>query len=586
MTEIRIRRHLPLTTRDGLTLPADLYLPPGAGPFPTLLYRVRGDRDSAFIVGTLMLNPVVAAEKGYAVVVQQVRGRKTAEGEWHPFVHEASDGTDALEWVLDQPWCNGAVGVYGSAYAGATALLLAAEGHPAVRACVAFVTGADYHDGWIYTSGALELGWDNFWGYLTAGESLARLDLPPAEHAARFAALADAMKQPRAQMERLPLRDQPALEGLSPHYQTWLDHPTYDDYWKAIDVIARADRIAAPVLSITGWWDNFLGSHLQLYEALAGRSPSGEHQRLVIGPWDHFTYVGVVPTTAGDRNFGPLGLAGNPVVGPWTLDWFDRWLGDGRETETTQSGVRYFVPGADEWRVADAWPPPHSPTPFYFHSLGSAAGSDGDGLLSTTAPAPEPADRYQYDPTDPTPTVGGRTLMPTVVDAGIRDQGSMAARRDVLCYTTQALEKPIEIAGPVVVELWASSSAEDTDFAAKLVDVFPDGYAAMVADGIVRARYRTSRETAEYLAPGEVVHYEIDLWAVAWTFEAGHRIRVEIASANFPRFDRNLNVRGTLADLTLEDAVVAEQTVYHDTDRPSHIVLPITRQASSAPGES
>jgi putative CocE/NonD family hydrolase len=251
MREIQIQRDHFMDTRDGVRLHSDVYLPPGEGPFPTLLYRVRGSKDSAFITGTLMLNPIVAADRGYAVVVQQVRGRADSGGEWHPFVFEASDGIEAVEWTLAQPWCDGNIGVYGSAYAGAAALLIAAEGHPAVKACVAFVTGANYHDGWIYTSGALELGWDNFWAYLTAGESLKRLDLDDDRRAAMAESLAEAMKTPMEQMDRLPLGDQPALEGISPHFQTWLDHPTYDEYWESIDVIARAGQITAAVLNIT-----------------------------------------------------------------------------------------------------------------------------------------------------------------------------------------------------------------------------------------------------------------------------------------------------------------------------------------------
>ncbi len=556
-----------MTAGDGTALVSDVYLPAGDGPFPTLLYRVRGSKDSSFITGTLMLSPIIAASRGYAVVVNQVRGRGRSTGEWHPFVHEESDGLDALEWTLTQSWCNGSVGVYGSAYAGANALLLTATGHEAIKACVAFVTGANYHDGWIYTSGALELGWDNFWAYLTAGESLQRLELPAAESVVATSSLEVALKNPTEMMNVLPLRDQPALTGISDHYQVWLDHPHYDEYWEAIDVIAKANKIQAAVLNISGWWDNFLGSHLQLYRALAERSPRGDQQRLIIGPWDHFTYVGIVPTRAGERTFGPQGLAGNAVVGPLTLDWMDRWLQGAEPQEDTAPGLRYFAAGSDEWRVADTWPPPHTPQRWHLRS---------EGALRTEAPGEESPDTFVYDPADPTPTVGGRTLMPTVTGAGIEDQATVGRRFDVLGYDSDPLDSAVEIAGPVEVELWASTSAVDTDFTAKLVDVAPDGYASFVADGIVRGRHRRTTREDEWLKPGDVYRFDIDLWGAAWRFEVGHRIRVEIASCNFPRFDRNLNAALPVGEGTLAEAVVAEQTIYHDTARPSSVVLSIT----------
>ena len=358
------------------------------------------------------------------------------------------------------------------------------------------------------------------------------------------------------------------------HYWNWLDHPTYDEYWESIDVVAKAERFTAAVLNITGWWDNFLGSHMQMYRALRDRSSVGDRQRLVIGPWDHFTYVGVVPTTAGDRNFGPEGLAGNPIVGPMCLDWFDRWLRGLPETAATEPGVRYVVPGPDRWETTEAWPPPGEQHRFHLRSNGAANSVDGDGSLPTSAPeAGEPADTYSYDPADPIPTVGGRTLMPTVVGAGIEDQSGVASRSDVLVYTGDALDNALDIAGPVRVELWASSSAVDTDFTAKLVDVAPDGYCSIVADGIVRTRHRDSYSANDWLTPGETYRLEIDLWDSAWRFEAGHRIRVEIASSNFPRFDRNLNIAASPGAATAGDAVVAAQTVFHDSTRPSALMV-------------
>ena len=568
MRKLIVERDHVVTMPDGIRLYTDLYLPDAPGPHPTLIYRVRGNKDLSFITGALMVSPVLAADRGYAVVVQQVRGRGKSEGEWHPFVHERSDGAATLEWVLDRPWSNGRVGTYGSAYAGACALQLAATGNPAVEACVGFVTGADYHDGWISTSGGFELGWANFWAYLTAGESLHRLGLPAAETERRMAELTEAMTHPKEQMERLPLTDQPALEGISPHYQVWLDHPEYDDYWEAIDVVAAAPDIGAKFLNITGWWDNFLGSHLRLDAELGVGSLAGGHRRLVIGPWDHFTYVGVIPTRAGAKDFGSPGLSGAGVIGSMTLDWFDRWLTDAPPSEGTDAGVRYFVPGPDEWRTSGSWPPPHSPTRWYLQAEGSVAPSPPS--LSDASSS------YEYDPANPTPTIGGRTLMPSVAEAGVQDVSGLAGRPDVVVFDSGVLEAPTEITGPVTAELFVSTTAEDTDFVVTLADVDPDGFAEFVADGFVRGRYRHGRDEMTWFVPNRVEELTVDMWAVAWRFDTGHRIRVMIASASFPRFNRSLNSRAPLSTGTLDDAVPATQTIHHDVNRPSSVVLPVT----------
>ena len=562
---VRVERDLMMETRDGVRLVADVYLPEAEGPFPTLLYRVRGSKSSAFIAGTILLNPIVAAERGYAVCIQEVRGRGGSGGEWHPFVHEADDGVDTLEWLRTQQWCNGRVGSYGTAYTGIAALELAATGHDMLQAVVAVVSGVSPHEGWIYTGGAFELGWNNFWAHLTAGSSIARLDVD-ADHKSQLQAnLQKVMAQPWGPMLEMPLVHQPALQEASPHYWTWIDHSTYDDYWKALDVVAQADRIHARVLSVTGWWDNFLGSHLDLYRALAERSPNGADQRLVIGPWDHFTYVNVLPTMAGAKNFGPIGVAGAGVSEPAALSWFDRWLRDEPESADTQPGVRWFRSGAYEWTVDDAWPPPAVETPLYLSGSG--------GLVTNTSAAE--ATTYRYDPADPTPTLGGRVLMPSVSPAGVQDQAPNVHRPDVAAFQTDQLETPIEIAGEIRLDVWISADVVDTDLSAVLVDVTPDGERWLVADGYLRLKHRHGFDRIDMLEQDEVVHATIDLWASAWTFDAGHRIGLHIASASFPRFDRNLNTGQAPGEGTLEDAQVATVTIHHGGDTPSALVLPV-----------
>lgn len=576
---ITIDRAVPVRTRDGIVLATDIYRPEGAGPFPTLVYRVRGGRSSAFIAGVLLLNPLEAVDRGYVVVIQEVRGRAGSDDQWHPFVRERDDSEDCLEWVVAQPWCDGRLGAYGTAYSAVGALQMAALGRPEVQAVAVLGTGADYHDGWVYTSGAFELGWNVYWAYMTLKESISRLDVDDATRADLERRHSEAIIDAPGTAAVLPLRDHPLLlEVGDTQFHEWLDHPDYDGYWANVDLLASADTITAPILSLIGWWDNFLSSHIDLYRATVGNAP----HHMVIGPWEHCNYVTSLSTNrTGDVEFGTPAAAGVGVSGPLVLDWFDRWL-LGHERGAA-GGVRYWQLGVDEWRDTESWPPAAAATRYYLHSNGSAAGSTEDGTLSLTAPSSaEPGDTFDYDPSDPTPTVGGKTLMPTIQGAGIRDRATVEARDDVVCYSSTELDDAVEVAGKVVVELWATSSAVDTDFVAHLVDVAPDGYCTGLAEGIVRARYRDSRRArSPLLVPGEATRFEIDLWDIAHTFLPGHRIRVEISSSNFPRFDRNLNTAAgadpdePFGGESLDDAEIAHQRIEHSPTTPSCIVLPV-----------
>jgi uncharacterized protein len=580
-----VDRELPVTTRDGVHLATDVYRPDGDGPFPTLVYRIRGSRSAAFIVGLLLLNPIEAVRRGYAVVVQEVRGRAGSEARWHPFVHEREDGEDCLDWVLAQRWCDGRLATYGTAYSAETALAIAALGREELKAVAVLGTGADYHDGWVYTSGAFELGWNIYWAYMTLAESIGRLDVTDEERAALRREYARAIIEAPQIAARLPITDHPLLERCGEiQYREWLEHPDYDDYWESVDVLASVDRIAAPILSIVGWHDNFLKSHMDLYRAAARRAPEPgrSHHRLVIGPWEHVNYVSPFATgRTGAIEFGPEAACGVGVTGPLLLDWFDRWIKG--EQRGADGGVRYWQLGEDAWREAPAWPPDHDELRLYLRSGGGANTRAGDGVLMTqAAPGDEPADSYRYDPLDPVPTVGGKTLMPTIMGAGIRDQSAVEDRVDVLCYTSPLLTTDVVVHGPVRLELWAASSAVDTDFTAKLVDVAPDGFAANLADGIVRARHRESTRTRSApLEPGAPTLFQIDLWDLAHTFRPGHRIRVEISSSNFPRFDRNMNTGHELGVDAAGDAVAAAQHVHHDAAHPSALVLPAGRPAAA-----
>jgi putative CocE/NonD family hydrolase len=557
---------------DGVRLVTDVYHPAGDGPWPTLIFRVRGSLSAGFITSVLMLNPMVAVERGYAVVIQQVRGRGLSEGEWNPFFNEGSDGADCVRWVLDQAWCNGRIGTYGTAYSAVSALQLVAQGFEEVKACTVLGTNANPYDNWIYTSECFELGWNVYWAYMLGIESIGRLDCSDEERAQSRSDLSQAIINAPEVVRRLPIDQHPELRnGVSPCYEDWLEHPSYDEYWDSINILKKVPQISAPILSIVGWHDNFLKSHFDLYRQITsvGAEPGRSNHRMVVGPWEHVSYVNPFSTSAnGVREFGLEASSGVGLSGSLVLDWMDKWVKE--ETTDEASGVRYWQMGENCWKEVDLWPPVGVETSWYLSSEGGDYAARNKGELVLEAPGRQVADTFQYDPVDPTPTVGGKLLMPTIQFAGIHDQTAVEQRSDVACYTSPVLTDPVAVSGPVKCLLWVSTSAQDTDFTAKLVDIEPGGMAANLADGIVRLSKAFPDQLNELGAIREV---EIDLWDLGHTFLPGHQIRLEVASANFPRFDRNLNVVAGPDLLSIDDAVTATQTIYHDADRPSRLIL-------------
>lgn len=581
VSDISVSRDVPVPMRDGTELATDIYRPADGEPAPTLVHRIPYDKSFAWYVGSLMFNPLTAVERGYAVVVQDTRGRFASAGEWTPFHNEAADGYDTVEWAADQPWSDGRVGVYGSSYMGVTTLQAAVADPPHLEAAVAYLTGANYHDGWAYSGGAFELGFNLHWALGLSWDRLERADL--AEYDRIKDDLAAVHADPASYAEHRPLRSLPGVSEALPAWDEWLSHPEYDDYWADVDVTERAGEISVPLLHVTGWYDNFLRGHLDLQAALEAEGDA-DH-RFVVGPWDHGAYLSSTPSQVGDRRFGPEATGGPSFMSGRTLDWFDHHLRGEPLPEDRRTGVRYFDFARETWSETPSWPPAADTQRLYFGSDGDANGRTGDGTLLEEPPEAAPPDSYVYDPTAPVPSVGGRTLMPEMATAGIRDRSTVDEREDVLAYTSPGLTAPLSIAGPVSVTLHAASSARDTDFTATLVDVAPDGYCTPVAEGILRARYRNGTSDPEPLSPGEVYELEIDLWAVAHTFEPGHRIRVSVSSSNFPRFDPHPNVYEPLADVPEDGVRTATQRVYHDADHPSSLSLPVTDGGTGGGGQ-
>ncbi|MGE0857829.1 MAG: CocE/NonD family hydrolase [Gammaproteobacteria bacterium] len=575
---LTIEKNLEVAMQDGVVLATDVYRPQTSAALPVVMLRLPYNKENPvllFLAGDILR----VAQAGYAVVVQDCRGTYASGGEFSPYFQEARDGADAIAWAAAQPWCNGTVGTMGASYYGATQWLAASEQPPALKAMAPFITTDQYYERWTYQGGAFQLGFMLQWASSTfaVGEVVRRLgrgEAQPADLGAAVAA-ADAVAQNYA---HLPLTDMPGLADLTPYYRDWLAHPSYDDYWRAAAPCEHYEKITAPALNFGGWYDLFLGGTLANYVGMKARGGSElarRHQRLVIGPWVHGYNGGVYP----ERNFGLLAMDAVADVTGMQIRWFDRWLKDADNGVEREKPVKIFVMGLDQWRDEDDWPLPDTRYErWYLHSGGRANSAAGDGGLSTVAPGAEQPDTYLYDPRDPAPTCGGATFLPGLfiaANAGPRDQRAVEQRADVLCYTSAPLAADLEVTGPVTLRLFVSTSARDTDFTGKLVDVHPDGRAMILTDGILRARYRESLSAPQPMTPDEVCEVEIDLVATSNLFRAGHRLRLEVSSSNFPRFDRNTNSGGCIATETEADFVVATNRVWHDASRPSHLLLPV-----------
>lgn len=537
--------------RDGVALGADAYLPDGREAVPAILCRTPYDR-SFSLTPHAAIDPERAVQAGFALVCQDVRGQHGSDGDFNPFVNEAADGFDSVEWVAGQPWCNGAVGMTGRSYPAAVQWRAALEQPPHLRAIFPVVVGSDYYDGWIYQGGAYELGFNLFWVHLmTAPKARGSLD----EH-----------------YRHLPITEPPLLaeSRAGDFYREWLAHPTYDEHWKRLSLRGRYGEVQVPAFNVGGWFDIFLGGTLENYAAMRAQAGSEEARRstrLLIGPWAHGSAYGEYP----DHSFEQFRPDDRIDLAELQLAYFARHLLDGRtDADDDEPPVRIFVMGANVWRDEPDWPLARARDERWYLRA--------DGRLSKQPPAEEPPDEYTYDPHDPAPTLGGPTSLPgrfMRTSAGPVDQAQLEQRPDVLVFSSEPLEQPLEVTGPLQLVLHASSSAPDTDFVAKLCDVDPDGRSLILAEGVLRARYREGFERPAPLEPDRPYELEIDLVATSNVFAAGHRIRLDVTSSSFPRFDRNPNSGRPLGEDGEETHTPARQRLFHDAERSSHLVLPV-----------
>jgi putative CocE/NonD family hydrolase len=600
-SEVVTLRNVMVPMRDGTRLATDVHLPARdgvalPGPFPVILTRTPYNKDGAGISAVPMFVPY-----GYAVVVQDVRGRFRSEGRWIPLKDDPQDGADTARWICSQPWSSKAIGTIGSSYPGATQHALAIGGAPCVKAMVPRNAMSNFGHYGVRHHGAFELRWLNW--MVTLGNAAGTPDMPAA--AARAAltpaaapALVDFGERVQEYARALPIRAGTTPLALAPDYEAWfleaISHGRYDAFWKdhgASVIDHLAEYADVPEYHTTGWYDSWGTSVANMNFVQLTRTKKSL-QRLIVGPWIHSSES---LDYAGDAQFTPDAALD---LGAFQRRWFDRWLKGIDNGVDREPPVRIYVMGGGDahrtpegrvfvgghWRDEREWPLARTrPTTYYLHANGS---------LDTTAPLRESPVSYEFDPRHPVPTLGGNvSSQGKLMFQGAADQRGrpgfwltpdatpLSARNDVLVFRTGPLTQPTEVTGSVVLKLWASSDGRDTDFTVKLIDVyppsrdFPNGLELNVADGIVRARYRNELDREEWLTPGKPVEFTIETYPTSLVFAKGHRIRIDVSSSNFPRFDVNPNTGEPLNDNRRWR--VATNTVYFDARMPSRVVLPV-----------
>ncbi|RJO68192.1 CocE/NonD family hydrolase [Nocardia panacis] len=572
---VQTQRDVPAAMRDGTVLRADVYRPRSEQPVPVLLMRTQYGKAAAQIQPSRYRTPEWFASHCYLVVVQDVRGLGSSDGVFTEFGNDQHDGYDTVEWAAQLPGANGEVGMYGSSYVGATQWLAATETPPHLRTIVPANTAADYYDGWTYEGGAFRLGFVEPWAMGTIGAEAAQRRGDKATVDELKAAVADTTQwlNYRPYQRFPPLR--PDDPEVAPWFFDWIRNPTRTDYWQRWSIRDRYANVQVPVLDIEGWYDAFLAGGVQNFAGMVDRGGSPlakRNQRLVIGPWDHLGWGRTTSTIA--PRLERLGPVADSPINELMLTWFDHFLKGKDNGVAGEPRVDYYLMGANRWKSAPSWPLPRTEWTEYFFTGNGGNGPQGRVGALSAQPNGNGSDRYVYDPATPAPSVGGHSCCG--VGSGPQgpfDQTSVEQRSDVLTYTGAPLAADTEVTGPVTVQLWAASTAPDTDFVARLEVVAPDGSAVNLNNGIVRAALRDSLDTPAPLQPGKPYLFTIEIWPTSYQFRAGDRIRVAVSSSDYPQYAPNPNTGEPFGASARTQP--ATQTIYHDVAHPSSVVLPV-----------
>ncbi len=575
-----VEKNVMVPMRDGFQLATDIYKPRAEGKYPVVLCRLPYNKNILGEFGRLF------AQRGYIFVIQDCRATYHSEGEvFIPFVYEEQDGMDTVKWISQQEWFNGNLGAWGASYFGYTQWAIASN-NPYLKCFYPQITTPSIYK-LIFTGGGfhyrLATGWSSGVGKQNTKNPVSILlgggkKVKPEEGFFNKPLKPD-LKYSFEELGKMEIEELAVKLGLAPASNprspypdaterliNLFAYPGFAYHHPVFNFFERYKQVKAPALMIAGWYDIFLKGQLDDFVEMKKMAPEPARSgtRIIIGPWAH--------ASLGDPNAEKGARALEMYRKMFMIEWFDHWMkGEKSEKVENMAPIRLYVMGKNIWRDEYEWPLARTQwTPYYFHSKGNANTSRGDGWLSSDKPAGyEPPDEFTYDPKNPVPTVGGNNL---IEKAGAMEQKQVEKREDVLVYTSAPVEKELEITGPIKVILYASSTARDTDFTAKLCVVKKDGRSLNLADGIVRARYRESYDHPSLTKPGKIYQYEIDLWATSYAFQPGEKIRVQISSSNFPRFDRNSNCAGEGG----KDCVkIAHQSIYHTKKYPTRIILPV-----------
>ncbi len=559
---ITIDAHVAITMRDGVKLYGDVYRPNRDGKFPVIVIRTPYgvQRDGA------STSPIAFARQGYVAMMIDVRGRFESEGNWDPFRDEANDGYDIIEWAAVQAWSNGRVGTSGGSYLGHNQWRAASMAPPHLVASFPAVASTSIYKNWAFYGGAFRLSFNYGWGVSRMPFRIMQPQYWHTESGSPYELSYDNI------LWTLPLKTADLAAGRQvKHWRDWVEHQSFDAYWKAIDDEERFEKIQTPMHTLGGYFDIFLNGSINGYTGMRNRGGNERarlQSRMILGPWGHGP-----SQKFGDIDFGPTAMRDQPAM---ELRWFDFHLKNEANGLDKEPPVEFFFMGINKWQKADNWPPAEATyTPVYLTSDGKANSGRGNGRLTFIAAQATGNDQYSYDPNQPVMTLGGNNCCGTPTIAGPKDQRPLEIRNDVLVYSSELLSDPLAIAGPVKMKLHAATDGRDTDWMVKLIDVYPNGFAMNVAEGILRARFRKGVDQMELLEPNKPYEFEIDMAGTANVFLPGHRIRVDITSSNFPQFDRNPNTGAALgADAKTR---VARQTIFHGSLKPSAIILPIVK---------